>query len=173
MQNFQSVYLASTTEALSPLCSLEQVEIILRQQFGYFGGAIDAFKICPVVTQCVRVYTDFLKGVKTIYLGECAGGNGQYLRPCSVKEKGCLLFQVLERQNRVLVFDGPCVSCQSKKRRKIEHPSRFTKYDHLTAEEAVTRLRKERLRTANLYKQLGYTRRMLEKEKILLCCGSG
>ena len=113
MQNFQSMYLASTIEALSPVCSLEQVEIIVRRQFEHLGDATDAFKICPVVTQCVRVYTDFLKGVETIYLGECAGGSRQYLRPCFVKEKGCLLFQVLERQNRLLVFEGPCVSCQS------------------------------------------------------------
>ena len=47
MQNFQSMYLASTIEALSPVCSLEQVEIILRRQFEHLGGATDTFKICP------------------------------------------------------------------------------------------------------------------------------
>jgi hypothetical protein len=161
MKNFQSMCLATAADTLSPPCTLDQVEIILRRQFEYFGGQLDAFKLCAVVQQCVRVHRDFHKGEGTIYLGACAGSK-HCQRPCLLKGDGCLLFQVLGKS--VGVGEGSCALCQSRKRRKLEHPSVFAPHRHLTAEDAVKRLEELTLENSRLKQQLGYTRRLLEKQ---------
>ena len=41
-ENIQSMHLAPTMEVLSPVLSLEQIEIIIRLQFEHFGRRLDA-----------------------------------------------------------------------------------------------------------------------------------
>jgi hypothetical protein len=97
---------------------------------------------------------------------EGAGGNKQcYLRPCLVKGDGCLLFQVLERQNRKLVGEGACASCRTRKRRKLEHPSLTTRHGCLTTNDAVKRLKKVTKEKKRLTDKLVCATRLLEKEK--------
>jgi hypothetical protein len=164
IEYLESIYFAATLDTLSPVCSPEQIEIILRRQFEHFGGRLDAFKQCTVVQQCVRVFRDFHNGEGTIYLGECIGSK-HYLRPCLAKGDGCLLFRVLQKHCQAPVGEGPCDSCRSKKRRKLEHPSRYTPYIYLTAEDAVKRLKELTREQNRIKRQLVCTTRLLEKEK--------
>ena len=57
--------------------------------------------------------------------------------PLNIGE-GCLLLRV-----RGLVYLVPCTLYKSKNGRKLEHPTSFTKYGHLIAEDAVKQLKEE------------------------------
>jgi hypothetical protein len=159
------MFFAAPLDLLSPMCSLEQIAIILCCQFKHYGSRLDAFKQCTVVQQCVWVFRDFHNGKGAIYLGECIVGTKYYLRPCLGNREGCLLFCVLFRIVEKTVGEGLCALCQSKKWRRLEHPSCYTPHGHLTAEDAVKQLKELTIDQIRLRQQLCSTRRLLEKEK--------